>query len=263
MTALAGFLALGSNGEFMSLSEREQHQVMEVFAEEKGHKAVMVGTGCESTRQTLQKIRRAAELGFPFASVLTPHYFAKQMNDATLEDYYMRLAEGSPIPIVLYNAPEFTGGTTISPSCLQRLASHENIAGIKDSSKAGPGSFLSILDRTVSFAVMAGSADFFYPSLHLGAVGGVLSLGNYLPEACCRLHKLFKDGTFNEAQELHHRLVRVNRMVSGSYGVAGVKAAMDLMGYQGGSPRHPLRGLSDSDRAKIKAAIEKEGFFGV
>jgi 4-hydroxy-2-oxoglutarate aldolase len=259
-TTLTGFLALGSNGEFLTLSEREERQVMEVFAAEKGDKVVMVGAGCESSYHTLRKIRGVAELGFPFASVLTPRYFAKQLNDATMEEFYLRLAEGSPIPIVLYNAPEYTGGVSISPSSLQRIASHQNVAGIKDSSKVGPGVFLSLLENREDFAVLAGSANFFYPSLHLGAAGGVLSLGNFLPEECCRLYRYFQEGAFDEALRLHDRLVRINRAVSGSFGVAGVKGAMDLLGYNGGFPRRPLQGLTAADLEKIKKAIAKEGF---
>jgi len=259
-TDLSGYLALGSNGEFLSLSEQERRQVLQVFAEEKQDKIVMVGTGCESTHQTLERIRQSADMSFPFASVLTPHYFPKQINDAVLEAYYLRLADSSPVPILLYNAPAFTGGVAISPVCLRRLASHQNIAGIKDSSMAGPGSFLSGMTEDMDFAILAGSANFFYPSLHIGAAGGVLSLGNYLSDACCRLYDLFMQGDFSGARQLHHSLVRINRVVSGIHGVAGVKEAMDLMGLRGGEPRHPLQPLDAQQRSRISAAFEREGF---
>jgi len=79
-TNLAGYLALGSNGEFRSLSDKEQIQVLEVFAEEKGNKVVMVGTGCESTRQTIEKSKLVSEMSFDYVSVLTPSYFAKHID---------------------------------------------------------------------------------------------------------------------------------------------------------------------------------------
>jgi 4-hydroxy-2-oxoglutarate aldolase len=259
-TDLCGYLALGSNGEFRSLSEQERLRVLKVFAEEKQGKIVMVGMGCESTQQTLQWIRQAADMSFPFASILSPNYFPKQIDDAVLEAYYLKLADSAPIPIVLYNAPGFTGGVVISPACVRRLASHQNIAGIKDSSKEGPGQFLSSMKESAGFAVLAGSANTFYPSLQIGAVGGVLSLGNYLSGACCRLYNLFMQGDYAGASRLHHSLVRINRAVSGAHGVAGVKAAMDLMGLQGGEPRHPLQPLTAGQRSGIKAVIEAEGF---
>ena len=73
-TKLAGYLALGSNGEYKSLCDEEQLRILEVFGEEKGDKVVMVGTGCESTKQTIEKSRVAAQMGFDYVSVLTPHY---------------------------------------------------------------------------------------------------------------------------------------------------------------------------------------------
>ncbi len=258
-TDLTGYFALGSNGEFRSLSEREELQVLEVFSKEKSEKVVIVGTSCESSRQTILKTKRAAEMGFPFVGVLTPSYFAGQINDKTLTDYYTRIADNSIIPILLYNAPKFAGGVSISPACLNTLAEHPNIVGIKDSSSIGPGGFLSQLDPSNEFYVLAGSINIFYPSLHLGAVGGILSLANSFPEVCCRLYSLFLEGTYEDALDLHGRLVRINRNISGAFGVAGVKAAMDIAGFHGGEPRHPLRPLSDSEKEEIRRIIEKEG----
>ena len=282
-TGLKGYLALGSNGEFRSLSEGEQLQVLEIFAEEKGDKVVLVGTACESTKLTVEKTRRAAEMGFPYASILTPNYFARQMNDEVFKGYYTRIADSSAVPILLYNAPGFTGGVTLSTGCVLALAGHENIVGIKDSSPAGPGGLLAHLargkpldgdgrlargkpldgdgrlDRTIDFSVLAGSANFFYPSLIQGAVGGVLSLANSLPSTCCELYRLYREGSYDEALELHRKILRINRSVSGRFGVAGVKAAMDIAGMKGGEPRHPLRPLSEADRDSIRSTIEQLG----
>ncbi len=258
-TGLKGYLALGSNGEFRSLSEGEQLQVLEIFAEEKGDKVVLVGTACESTKLTVEKTRRAAEMGFPYASILTPNYFARQMNDEVFKGYYTRIADSSAVPILLYNAPGFTGGVTLSTGCVLALAGHENIVGIKDSSPAGPGGLLAHLNRTIDFSVLAGSANFFYPSLIQGAVGGVLSLANSLPSTCCELYRLYREGSYDEALELHRKILRINRSVSGRFGVAGVKAAMDIAGMKGGEPRHPLRPLSEADRDSIRSTIEQLG----
>ena len=259
-TELTGYLALGSNGEFKSLSDKEQLQVMEIFAREKGDKVVMVGTACESTKQTIEKTGKAAEMGFDFASILTPGYFAKRINDEVLTDYYERIADSSPIPVLLYNAPGFTGGVQISPKAVQQLARHENIAGMKDSSPTGPNSFLAQLDPGQDFYVLAGSANFFYPSLHIGAAGGIISLANALPEQCCKLYQLFLEKAYDEARELHFRLQRLNGAVSGTYGVAGVKGAMDVTGFKGGEPRHPLMQITDADKEKIRKKIIAEGF---
>jgi 4-hydroxy-2-oxoglutarate aldolase len=259
-TRLTGYLALGSNGEFKSLSESEQFKILSLFAQEKGDKVIMVGTACESTRQTIDKSKKVAELGFDYVSILTPHYFAKQMSGPTLQDYYQRIADALSIPVLLYNAPGFTGGVQIPVSTVQALARHQNIVGMKDSSPAGPAKYLSALDPSEDFVVLAGSANFFYPSLHMGAVGGIISLANALPEPCCRLHELFIQGNYKSARDLHFRLSRLNAAISGTTGVAGVKAAMDVTGFKGGAPRHPLKPVSGEDKARIRAAIQTEGF---
>nr|MDO8119251.1 dihydrodipicolinate synthase family protein [Candidatus Sigynarchaeota archaeon] len=259
-TYLTGYLALGSNGEFRSLSDEEQTKVLDIFAREKGEKVVMAGTARESTKETIEKTKKVADMGCDFASILTPCYFAKKMNDEILTGYYQRIADSSPIPILLYNAPGFASGVQISPKAVQQLARHENIVGMKDSSPTGPDRFLAQLNPGQDFYVLAGSANFFYPSLHLGAVGGILSLANVLPEQCCKLYHLFLEGAYDEARELHFRLQRLNGAVSGTHGVAGVKGAMDVTGFKGGEPRHPLVQITEADKEKIRKKIIEEGF---
>ncbi len=259
-TPLTGYLALGSNGEFRSLSETEQLGVLAVFAEEKNDKVVMVGTGCESTKQTLEKSRMACEMGFDYVSILTPSYFAKQIDGTVLADYYTQIADKIDIPVLLYNAPGFTGGVEIPPQIVAGLSRHPNIVGMKDSSPTGPAKFLACLDPAGDFHVLAGSANFFYPALHLGARGGVLSLANILPGPCCDLYELFVQGRFDEARELHFRLARLNQAISGVWGVAGVKAAMNAAGFKGGQPRHPLKAVPDEDIQRIKDKMVAEGF---
>ncbi len=257
---LTGYLALGSNGEFRSLTDDEQIRVLEVFAEEKGSKVVMAGTGCESTRQTIEKSNIAAEMGFDYVSVLTPNYFAKQMDGPLLRDYYERIADSVSVPVLLYNAPGFTGGVKIPPKTMAELEKHPNIAGMKDSSPTGPARFMNVHDPDKNFHILAGSLNFFYPSLHLGVPGGIISLANVLPGPCCEIYRLFTERRFDEARELHFRLARLNAAFSGIYGVPGVKAAMNSSGFRGGEPRHPLKPVSGEDRKKIREKLSAEGF---
>ncbi|MHC4594527.1 MAG: dihydrodipicolinate synthase family protein [Planctomycetota bacterium] len=259
-TDLTGYFALGSNGEFKSLTDKEQIQILEVFAEEKGDKVVMVGTGCESTKQTIEKSKLASEMGFDYVSILTPSYFAKQIDGATLQCYYERIADSTDIPVLLYNVPGFTGGVQIPPQVVLELSRHPNIVGMKDSSPTGPAKFLACLDPTEDFNVLAGSANFFYPALHLGAAGGVVSLANVLPGPCCDLYRLFTQDKYADAKELHFKLARLNQAFSGLWGVAGVKAAMDVTGFKGGQPRHPLQSLTDGAKEQIRQTIINEGF---
>ncbi|MCU0916802.1 MAG: dihydrodipicolinate synthase family protein [Planctomycetes bacterium] len=259
-TDLTGFLALGSNGEVKSLTDEERLLVLEVFAREKGDKVVMVGTGCESTKETIEKSHVAAQMGFDYVSLLTPHYHAKQMDGAALRRYYERVAEAVSVPVLLYNAPQFAGGVQIPPRTIVELAAHPNIVGIKDSSATGPGRFLAELDPEEDFSVLAGGINFFYASLHAGAVGGVLSLANVVPEACTEVYDLFMKGMYDRARELSAGLIRLNQFIAGAWGVAGVKAAMDLIGLRGGRPREPLMPVPTEGIAQIRQALVTEGF---
>jgi 4-hydroxy-2-oxoglutarate aldolase len=259
-TDLTGFLALGSNGEVKSLTDEERLLVLEVFAQEKGNKVVMVGTGCESTKETIEKSHVAAQMGFDYVSVLPPHYHAKQMDGPTLQRYYERIAEAISVPLLLYNAPQFAGGVQIPPKTIVELSGHPGIVGIKDSSAAGPGRFLADLDPDEDFSVLAGGINFFYSSLHVGAAGGVLSLANVLPDACVEVYDLFARGRYDRARELSAGLIRLNQSISGAWGVAGVKAAMDLVGLRGGRPREPLMPVPTEAIAQIKQTMMNEGF---
>jgi 4-hydroxy-2-oxoglutarate aldolase len=255
-----GYLALGSNAEYRSLSDAEQMRVLEVFAEEKGNKVVMAGTGCESAHETIEKSKRVAAMGFPYVSVLTPGYFAGRMDGVALKTFYERVADAIPVPLVIYNAPAFAGGVQVPPDVVAELARHPNIAGIKDSSPLGPGRYLDHVDSEADFAILAGSASVFYPSLLLGAEGGILALANYLPGPPCELVKLYLTEDRVKALALHHRIARVNAAVTGAAGVAGVKAAMEMMGFRGGEPRCPLSPVSDTVRAAIRRTLIEEGF---
>ena len=259
-TDLTGYLALGSNGEVKSLTDEERLLVLEVFAQEKGDKVIMVGTGCESTKETIEKSHIAAQMGFDYVSVLTPHYHAKQMDGPTLQRYYERIAEAVSVPVLLYNAPQFAGGVQIPPRTIAELSRHPNIVGMKDSAAAGPGRFLAELDPDEDFSVLAGGINFFYSSLHVGAAGGVLSLANVVPDACTELYDLFVRGMYDRARDLSAGLIRLNHPISGAWGVAGVKAAMDLVGLRGGRPREPLTPVPAEATAQIKQALMNEGF---
>jgi 4-hydroxy-2-oxoglutarate aldolase len=159
---------------------------------------------------------------------------------------------------VLYNNPGVAAGVTIRAELLRRLADHPRVVGIKDSSKE---TFRENLAAAApGFSVLAGSAAFFLELLRAGGAGGVLSLANVFPEECTRLYQAQLNGKTQEADRLNALLVELNTRVSGSFGVPGVKAAMDLAGYRGGEPRHPLLGLNPAEIGQLRAALQASGF---
>jgi len=259
-TSITGYLVLGSNGENKSLTVNEKLKVLETFVKNKGDKVIMAGTGCESTRETISLSKEAIKIGADFISVLTPSYFAKQIKDEILIDYYTKIAESVDVPILIYNAPGFAGGVKISPKAVGKLAAHPNIVGMKDSSTDGIMSFLASTRGIEDFYIIAGSANFFLTGLICGATGGILSLANAFPEICCELYDSFIQSKIEKAIEMHFKVFKLNSMVSGSGGVSAVKAAATLAGYFGGQPRKPLKPLAEAQLEEMRNYLKKEGF---
>jgi 4-hydroxy-2-oxoglutarate aldolase len=256
-TEMAGFFALGSNGESKCLTEAEKMKVLEVVLQEKAeHQIVMAGAGYESTKHTIAFSRKAAELGADFVSIITPSYFKKRLTDEALIGYYTEVADAIPIPVIAYNAPGFTG-MTLSPKVVEVISRHPNVIGMKDTSKGNMSTYLSVTGE--DFDILSGTASTLFESMLLGAKGGIVSLANAIPAPCCELYNKLKEGDLEGARHLHYLLFNLNRSVSGSFGVAGVKCAMDIAGYNGGAPRLPLLPITEEGRQSIKKAIVESG----
>jgi 4-hydroxy-2-oxoglutarate aldolase len=256
-TALAGFFALGSNGESMFLTESEKLKVLEVVLQEKSDRQlVMAGAGYESTRQTISFSNQIAEMGADFISILTPSFFKKRLTDEAMIGYYTDVADAVPIPVVAYNAPGFTG-MTLTPRVVEVISRHPNVIGLKDTSKGNMSTYLSVAGP--DFNILSGTVSTLYESMLLGAKGGVVSLANAFPAPCCELYEACKAVDLDKARRLHYMLIKLNKSVSGSFGVAGVKYAAEVAGYYGGDPRKPLLPLTEEGRQSIRKAIEDTG----
>jgi 4-hydroxy-2-oxoglutarate aldolase len=259
-TGLLGYLVLGSNGENRSLSEDERHQVLAEVVRRKGSRqVVMAGATYDGQREAERFLAIAADLGADFGLVLPPGYFRKQMTDEVLYRYFSSLADGSRIPLLLYNAPGFNG-VVLNPYLVGRLATHPNIVGIKDSAPSGIENFLPL--QSSDFAVLAGSANFLLPAMMGGSPGGTVSLANAFPYVAVQLHDYGRLRDTVNGPPYQDWVSRINQAISGSYGVAGVKAAMDFAGFRGGSPRRPLLPLQAAQSQALGALLSREGLVG-
>lgn len=255
-TGLLGYLALGSNGENRSLTEEEKLQVLDTIVRHKGRgQVVMAGATYDAQRDTERFLRQAAGLGADFGLVLSPGYFRKQMSDDVLYRYFATVADSSPLPLLLYNAPGFCG-VTLSPALVGRLAAHPHIVGMKDSAASGIENFLPF--ESESFHVLAGSANFLLPAMLGGSLGGTVSLANSFPAMSVELFRCGQARDEARGVPLQDRVTRINKAISGQYGVSGVKAAMNLSGYRGGIPRRPLLPLTGEQVEAMRQVLTQE-----
>lgn len=256
-SGIHGYLTLGSNGENRSLSEEERLEVLDVVVRHRGSgQVVMAGATYDGQRQAERFLQAAADLGADYGLVLAPGYFRKQMTAEVLYRYFSSLADASPLPILLYNAPGFNG-LALEPALVARLAPHPNIVGMKDSAPSGIEAFLA--HQRPDFVVLAGSANFLVPAMLAGAPGGTVSLADSFPEVALRLFAYGEARDEAAGLAFQADVSRINQAISGSHGVAGVKAAMDLAGFIGGIPRRPLLPLDADARAALRDTLVEEG----
>lgn len=258
-TDLDGIVVLGSNGEFVFLSMEEKLElvkfVIDNFTKEKN---IIVGTTCESTKETIILSNKIADLGADAVLVLPPNYYKGGMNEEILYKHFTDIADEVKVPVMLYNMPGNTG-INLSAKLIARLSKHPNIVGVKDTSGNIVQMAEIVRDTDEDFTVFAGNAGYLLPALAVGARGAALALANILPEDCCKLVSLFKEGKMEEAKELQLRLMEPNFTVTGKFGISGLKVALDMLGYKGGKTRRPLRALSEENKEVVKSVLIKFG----
>src|SRR5437773_1460492 len=254
---VSGYVVLGSTGERVNLDESEYLEVIETARRALPETLTfIVGAGQQSTRSTIDEIERAARAGAQAVLVITPHYYRPAVTQDALVNHYAAVADAASIPIILYSMPDLTG-IKIEPETAARLSEHPNIIGIKDSSND-----VAKLRETVrlvrkDFAVMVGNGTVFSEALQAGARGGILAVGCVLPELCLEIYRAVQAGEIDHASVLQQKLTPLARAVTRTYGIGGLKAALEMAGYVGGSVRAPLR------RPDEEACKEIEDLFRV
>jgi len=256
-TGLAGYVAIGSTGESVLLSRKEMEAVLVAVKESAAPgKLLIAGTGAESTAETIERTKRAAELGYHFALVKTPYYYKPVYKPEVYIAHFRRVADASPIPVILYSVPQFTGVALEAPE-VGVLALHPNIIGIKESSGNVQRAAEMFAAVPPSFQVLVGSASMMFPSMVLGAVGAILALASPLPELCVAVFDAVRKGDLEKARALQSTILPASKLIVSQCGIPGVKYAMDQAGYRGGLPRLPLLPLQEDQRRTIREWMAK------
>ena len=237
---LSGILVLGSNGELVMLSEYEKEKVYSIARSAVPTGRFMIaGCGGQSTRETIHLCRLAEKHNADAALVLNPSYYKGLMTPDLLVQFYHEVADGSGIPVIIYNMPANTG-IDMDADTLIRAAMHPNIIGLKDS-----GNDIDKMKKVVdscsdSFSLLIGSANNFYPALEIGARGGILAFANLFPGIVLELFNAFNRQDLSRARRIQESVVELNTKVTRRWGVPALKAAMERLGLYGGPARKPL-----------------------
>jgi 4-hydroxy-2-oxoglutarate aldolase len=248
-----GIVVTGSTGEAALLDATERGRLVDIArtAIPQG-RPLIVGTGAESTRTCLKQTQDAAQRGADAVLVVAPHYYGAAMTERALSEHYRRVADDSPVPVILYNIPKYMH-FALPASLVAEFAKHTNVIGIKDSS-GNRELFASYMPaQSEKFTVLTGNGPMFLDALEMGARGGILAVALYAAALALDVYDSFRRGERDSARASQARLSPGGAKIVGEMGVAGVKAAMDAVGLVGGPVRSPLLPL---DSPQITAVAE-------
>lgn len=256
---LGGVVMPGSNSEIAHLRHHEKVDLWRVCAEvlESSGKILIAGTGADTTRESIALTDKAADLGARAALIITPHFYTSQMTHEVLVAHFREIADQSPLEILLYNVPQFTGVDLAARTILE-LAKHPKIVGIKDSS-ANVARMSSVLANQPDFHVFSGSGSALLPFLSAGAIGGIMALANIAPRELAQIQKNVQNGEMKKAREGQLNLVDLNTAITRRHGIPGLKYAMDHLGLYGGPCRRPLLPMNNEGKLEIDDLIYQSG----
>jgi 4-hydroxy-2-oxoglutarate aldolase len=256
---LDGILVAGSSGEASLLDCADRRQLTEWAREVvPAHQWLLTGTGSESTKLTISRCKDAAAAGADAALVIAPHYFLKRMSEEALLAHFRAVADASPIPVLLYNMPLYAH-LVLSPALVHTMAQHENVIGMKDSAGNLPVLEEYLGAQNDAFTVLTGNGATAAGAVHRGARGAILAIALYAGLPVRALMDAALAGRHDEAAQLQVTMLPLATDIAGAFGPAGIKAAMDLVGLDGGAPRAPLLACDAAERAKVEAVLRSAG----
>ncbi len=260
-----GLFPCGTNGEGYILTAKEKQEVLEcVIDQAKGRVPVYAGTGCISTRETVELSRLAQRAGADVLSIITPWFGAAGQDE--LYTHYKTVAAAVDMPIVLYNIPARTGNA-LAPATVERLAQIENIVGIKDSS----GNFANILDYIKAgasktngkFYVLSGNDQLIVWTLLAGGTGGIAGCANVYPKTLASIYDLFMEGRVEEAKKANASIQSFRACFQYGNPNTIVKTAVNLLGYNVGPCRAPFHQVPPEGIEAIKKVLAENAAKGM
>jgi 4-hydroxy-2-oxoglutarate aldolase len=258
-SGLAGVLVAGSTGEAALLDEDERLRLTELARPlVPDDRWLFTGTGAESTRECVRRSKDAAERGADAVLVVPPHYYGASMTEDALWAHYSRVADESPVPVMLYNIPKYTH-LQLGATLVHALAEHPNIFGIKDSTGDMMQLRAYIEAQSDTFTVLTGHAGTLLDAIGYGARGGVLAVALFAAPLIFDLMDALAHSDGVTASEIQARVRPIAKEIVAELGPPGIKVAMDLVGLTGGLPRGPLRPLGTAERERVSTLLGTAG----
>ncbi len=253
---VSGILVLGTTGEAATLLPEEQMRVMSIaIREAKGKVPVLIGTGHNCTKRTIEKTKKAKDLGADLVLIVTPYY-----NKPTQEGIYCHfeaIATHVEIPIIVYNVPGRTG-TNIELSTLMRIADLPNVIGVKEASgNIGQASdIIQVLsERDPPFTVLSGDDALTLPMMALGANGVISVVSNLIPAQVVSLVQAALQGQFDQARKKHYQLLPLFKAAFIETNPMPIKTAMNLCGMAAGECRLPLSSMLPDNQYQLRQLL--------
>jgi len=260
LKGLNGALVCGSTGEahLMRIEDIKETIKTTVELSSEGFK-IIAGVLRSDTDTAIEIAKYAEDVGVNAVLALTPYYYT--FSEEEIVSHYSKLRDKLGIPLFLYNAPKFTGNN-VPPRLIVKMLAEDIIDGIKDT-VWDFSHFAQIVAENGSLgkekSLFIGTTQIFFPSLIVGASGGILASANYLPELCVEVYNSFRKGDLKKARERNKLLLKASAAVEGKLGIRGIKAAMDIRGLPAGSPREPFKPLNEDQYKYVRRVLESVG----
>jgi len=266
---LTSITCQGSNGEAVHLTKDERILVTNTVRkalDEAGFSDMPIVVGCaaQSVRETVEFCQDAYKAGGDYALVLPASYYKAAYKPENFVEFFQDVADGSPIPIIVYNYPGAVAGVDLDSDTIIKLAKHPNIRGCKLT--CGNTGKLNRIAHAVKAATpsdagsgwmcMGGSADFTLQTLIAGGSGIITGLGNVVPKACVKVFNLYAEGKVEEAQKVQAIVARGDWGVIAG-GITGTKVALESYFGYGGYARRPLPKPTKDEVAKYEAMLKE------
>ncbi|KAH0533074.1 hypothetical protein TsFJ059_001687 [Trichoderma semiorbis] len=266
---LAGLVIMGSNGEAVHCTREEKIAVVKASREAldaAGFQStpVLFGATEGSVRGTIELCKLAAGAGAEAALILPPSYYRAQTDEESIYNYFIAVADESPIPIILYNYPGAVSGIDMDSDLLIKLAQHKNIVGTKFTC-GNTGKLTRVALGTNAktpfqegsgYMAFGGMCDFTLQTLVSGGSGIIAGGANVMPKLCVKVWNSYAEGNKEEAERLQKILSRGDWPLTKA-AIAGTKQAIQSFYGYGGYPRRPLKRLEQARVAAIEEGIKE------